>query len=196
MKRFFVLLIGFVLLVSLAACSTNQGNNQSDEGGKTDNTPLEQSPAEIEAAIADALGDGYLSPDDMPEFRLLKNIPDLDLDKVDSYVAKETRLSSHDTVIVVKCKEASYTDDVVKIFNDYLATLFDEIREYPVGVAKVENARLFKANDTVMFIIGGAPALTEEEEAKLAISEYKKIDAAIKELLGYSPKNLAIYKDK
>lgn len=196
MKKIVAFLLSFVMVVCLVACSSNQGNEQENDGGKDNNTPLEQSPAEIEAAIADALGKGYNSTDDMPESRLLNNITGLDLDKLESYVAKETKLQSHDTVIIVKCKEASYAGELVDIFNGYLDTLVDEIRDYPVGVAKVENTRIFKAGDTVMFIIGGAGAPTEEQEAEMALSEYKKIDNAIKNLLGYVPENLAVIKDK
>lgn len=42
-----------------------------------------------------------------------------------------------------------------------------------------------------MYIVAGAPALGElsaEDEAKLAASEYEKIDSAIKELFGTSPR--------
>jgi len=200
MKRLFVLMLSIVMVLTLVACSTNRDDNQgNNQGQATDNgnvSATDYSPAEIEAAIANALGSGYNSTENMSEERVLDKLDKLNIDKVESYVAKETRLQSHDTVMIIKCKEASYADEVVDILNEYYATIINDIRSYPVGVAKTENARIFKADDTVMFIIGGAPAKTEEEEAELAITEYKKIDSAVKGVTGYVPENLAVIKDK
>ena len=47
----------------------------------------------------------------------------------------------------------------------------------------------------MIFIIGGANAddnASAEDKAKLAASEYEKIDSAIKELFGTLPENLAV----
>lgn len=68
-------------------------------------------------------------------------------------------------------------------------------RLYSFSVAKVEGARLYKFGDTVIFVIGGALAengASAEDKAKLAASEYEKIDSAIKELFGTLPENLAV----
>lgn len=59
----------------------------------------------------------------------------------------------------------------------------------------MEGARLYKFGDTVIFVIGGALAengASAEDKAKLAASEYEKIDSAIKELFGTLPENLAV----
>ena len=123
----------------------------------------------------------------------------LDLDQVESYVAKQTQVPALnvDSVVIAKCK-AGYADEAVDMINQSYAQTVSYIRQYPFGVAKVEGARLYKVDDLVIFIMAGAVAdenATEEDAAKLAVSEYEKVDAAIKDLFGSIPQNLAVIPD-
>ena len=63
------------------------------------------------------------------------------------------------------------------------------IRQYPFGTAKVMNACIYQSGDYVLYIIAGASYDGEDSEAenKLAVSEYAKIDEALKSVLGTLP---------
>lgn len=191
MKKLFALLLAALMVFSLAACSTSKNNNNSNEPVNTDKTP-----AEIEAAIAKALGEGYLATVDVPEEELFTSaIGRLDLTKVKTYVAKQAVIPSVDldSVVIAECEEG-YVDEAVALLNESYAQTIDYIRQYPFGVAKVEGARLYKVGNTVMLIIAGASYDGEdgEAEAKLAAEEYEKVDAALKDLFGSLPENLAV----
>ena len=189
MKRIALIFLSFVMLLSLAACGTNSNTNNNG------NTNTTAAPAEIEQKIADAVGkDNYLCDTEI-EKDWLQNSFQLDLSKIDSYVAKQNTISSvnPDTVIVLKTKEG-YADKAVKLLNENFAQMVSYIRQYPFGTAKVLNARLYQSGDYVIYVIAGASYDGEDSEAenKLALSEYAKIDEAIQSVLGTLPENLAV----
>lgn len=221
MKKYLAIALTALMVMSLAGCSgtTNSSSDSSSASStvnsdassdKTDdnsgskpanssdsNSDAEKSvsPADIEAAIAKALGEGYLCTEDVPADEInLSCIGWLDSSKIESYVLKKPTTYCQDSVAVIKFKEG-YADEAVDILNKYFAQNISYIRQYPFDVAKVEGTRIFRFDDTVMYITASAPAsgeLSAEDEAKLAASEYEKIDSAIKELFGTSPKNLAV----
>lgn len=206
MKKILALLLAAIMVMSFAACSSNKPAEPSKpDSSQTDtNKPSEMktaTPEEIEAAIAKALGDGYLATMDVPEDEMWASaISRLDLTKVKTYVAKQAENVSldMDSVVIAECEDG-YADEAVKLLNESLAQTVDYIRQYPFGVAKVEGARLYKAGNTVMLIIAGASAdenATAEDEAKLAAAEYEKIDNALKALFGSLPENLAVIPEK
>ncbi len=211
MKKFVTLLLAALMVMSFAACSSNKNdnpkkpeNNNTDvvkttTPAETDNTDVVKTttPADIEAAIAKALGDGDLATVDVPKDEMWGSaIGRLDLTKVKSYVAKQSANVSidMDSIVIAECEDG-YADEAVKLLNESYAQTVDYVRQYPFGVAKVEGARLYKVGNTVMLIIAGASAdenASAEDEAKLAASEYEKIDNALKELFGTLPENLAV----
>lgn len=214
MKKYLTIALAALMVMSLAGCSntTNSSAANSDSSSASStvnsdassdnsdsNSDVEESvsPADVEAAIAKALGDGYLSTVDVPEDEMfLSAMAGIDLSQVKSYVAKIAAVPSVnlDTVVAIKCKPG-YADTAVDVLNSSYAQNISYIRQYPFSVAKVEGARLYKIGDTVIFVIGGANAedgASAEDEAKLAASEYEKIDSAIKELFGTLPENLAV----
>lgn len=204
MKKVITVILAALMLLSFAACSSNQNNNSNNNASTNTNeskndTPAktEKSPAEIEEAIAKALGDGYLCTVDVPEEELFSSaIGRLDLTKVKNYVAKQAAVAAVDldSVVIAECEDG-YADEAVNLLNESFAQTVDYIRQYPFGVAKVEGARLYKVGNTVMLIIAGASAdenTSAEDEAKLAAEEYAKIDEAIKSIFGTVPENLAV----
>ena len=186
MKKLVSLLLAAVMILSFAACSDNGGAVKADV-----------TPAEIEAAIAAALGDGYLATETVPEDELPSSpIGALDLAKLKSYVVKQSTVPALnlDQVAIVECEEG-YADEAAAAFNESLAHSVGYIRQYPFGVAKVEGARIYKAGNIVIYVIAGASPSSDvsaEEEAKFAFGEYEKIDKAIKDVLGTLPENLAV----
>lgn len=204
MKKIIALIFALVMAASLAACADSTNGEHTEPNKNTSQTDVkpneedkEATPAEIEAAIAKALGDGYLATVEVPEEEILISaLGRLDMEKVESYIVKQAVITSVDldTVVIVKCKDG-YADEAVQGFNDAYAQTISYIRQYPFGVAKVEGARLYQIDDTVIYVIAGASAkegTSAEDEAKLAVSEYEKIDTAIKEICGVLPENLAV----
>lgn len=215
MKKQLAIITAALLALSLTACSNSNektsgsdntsGSNSSSSSNSSgsssgdnvsDNSQAAApSPKEIEAAIAKALGDGYLCTADVPDDEILLScIGWLDLTKVDEYVVKEPTIYAQDTVGIVKCKEG-YADEAAKILNDRFAQSISYIRQYPFDVAKVEGTRIFRSGDTLMYITAGAAAdaeMSDEDAAKLADSEYKKIDKAMEDLFGKKLENLAV----
>lgn len=188
MKKLVLILLSLVMVFSMAAC----GQNGNDNKGKADITAT---PDEIEQKIAEAIGkDNYLCDTDIDK-DWLQNSYQLDMSKIESYVAKQNSISSVnvDTVIVLKVKDG-YADDAVKALNENYEQLVSYIRQYPFGTAKVLNGRLYQSGNYVVYVIAGASYEGEdaEAEAKLATSEYAKIDEALKGVFGTLPKNLAV----
>ena len=219
MKKYLAIALTALMVMSLAGCSngTNGSTDSASDSSSTSstvnsdttsdkqddssdsNSDVEKSvsPADVEAAIAKALGDGYLSSVDAPEDELFSTVVSMiDFSQVDDYVIKQARVSSvnPDTVVVLNCKPG-YADTAVDLINESYAQILSYSRLYSFSVAKVEGAKLYKFGDTIIFVIGGAIAedgASAEDEAKLAASEYEKIDSAIKELFGTLPENLAV----
>ena len=189
MKRIASIFLSLVLLLSLAACGTDKKNADNT------NTTVTATPADIEQKIIDAIGaDNYLCDTDIEE-SWLQNSYQLDMSKVESYVAKQNAISSvnEDVLIILKTKDG-YADQAAEPLNTYFAQVVSYIRQYPFGTAKVLNARLYKVGDYVLYIIAGASYDGEDSEAenKLALSEYAKIDEAVKSIFGTLPENLAV----
>ena len=215
MNKYLAIALTALMVMSFAGCSsTNNSSSDSSSASSTansdaasdktddssdNNSDVEKSvsPADVEAAIANALGDGYLSTVDAPEDELFSTVVSMiDFSQVDDYVIKQATVSAvnPDSVVVLKCK-SGYADTAVDLINESYAQILSYSRLYSFSVTKVEGARLYKVGDTVIFVIGGANAedgVSAEDEAKLAASEYEKIDSAIKELFGTLPENLAV----
>ena len=83
---------------------------------------------------------------------------------------------------------------VKKLPTKYKDVIYLHIRQYPFGTAKVLNARIYQSGNYVMYILAGASYDGEDSEAenKLAVSEYAKIDEAIKNIFGSLPNNSAV----
>ena len=193
MKKVLIILLTALMVLSMAAC----GSSGKQDDSKASEPAKAATPEEIEAAVADALGDGYLCTETISEDGLWGcPLGNLDMDKVKSYVAKEAAVKAVnvDTVVVAEVEEG-YADEAVDAFNESCAQTVSYIRQYPFGVPKVEGARIFKVGNTVMLILAGASAdqdATAEDEAKLAAAEYEKVDNALKDLFGSLPENLAV----
>jgi len=193
-KKIALILLSLVMALGIVACGKATDNKKTDDNGKG-NPTITATPAEIEQKIADAIGkDNYLCDTDAQK-DYLENTLGLDLSKIESYVAKQNSVSSvnPDTVIILKVKDG-YADEAVKALNTSYAQMVDYIRQYPFGTAKVLNARIYQSGNYVMYILAGASYDGEDSEAesKLAVSEYAKIDEAVKSVLGTLPKNSAV----
>lgn len=212
MKKITVTLIAAAMLLTLAGCtqnnSSNPGTSDSSQSNQTSQTTsadtskaddnadvtADVSAADIEKKIADAIGDNYLCDTDFEE-DWFKNYYGFDMSQIDEYVAKQNSIGAvnPDTVIVLKVKDG-YADTAVDLLNTAYAQQVSYIRQYPFGVQKVMNARIFKNGNYVIYALAGASydGDDSEEELKLAETEYAKIDAAVESVFGSVPENLAI----
>lgn len=208
MKKITVTLIAAAILLTLAGCtqnnSSNPGTSDSSQSNQTSQTTsadtsktddnADITAADIETKIADAIGDNYLCDTDFEE-DWFKNYYGFDMSQIDEYVAKQNSISAvnPDTVIVLKVKNG-YADTAVDLLNTAYAQQVNYIRQYPFGVQKVMNARIFKNGNYVIYALAGASydGDDSEEELKLAETEYAKIDAAVESVFGSVPENLAV----
>lgn len=187
MKKFALILLSAAMVFCTAACGSN--------GSGGSKTSVTATPEQIEQKIAEAVGkDNYLCDTDI-EKDWLESSYQLDMSQIESFVAKQSTVPSvnADTVIVLKVKDG-YADAAVNALNENYAQTVNYIRQYPFGTAKVLNGRLYQVDNYVIYVVAGASYEGEdsEAEAKLAVSEYAKIDDAIKSVFGTVPKNLAV----
>ena len=199
MKKLLAMILAVLMVGSMMACASGKQNEPSSKEAESAETEVakEATPKSIEEAIAEALGDGDLCTVDVPEDEFpMSAVGWLDQEKVKEYVMKRTEVPSVNVDVIAIAKvDPAYADEAVEIFNQALEQKVNYIRQYPFGVAKVEGARIYKVDDIVMFILAGARAeedASEEETAKLAESEYAKIDDVIKSFFGSVPENLAV----
>lgn len=221
MRRRDLIILSAAMVLGLTACSAkNNGNNETtsqsqsrtEATGKEDdaknttdetqttekkdnNNSTDISAADIESRIADAVGkDNYLCTVDKDKNMLFARL-ELDESKVLDYVAKESAISAVDLdqILVFKVTD-DYVDSLVDKINEDYAQTVSYVRQYPFGTAKVLNARLYKSGDYVLFVIAGASYEGEDTEAevKMAVSEYAKIDEAVKDIFGELPENLIV----
>lgn len=210
MKKSTLVLTSLLLALMLASCapqnpaandttdptSETTASDTAKPDGKKDGQPnSEITPASIEKAIADAIGsDNYLCNTDIEE-SWLKNSYGFDLTKVKAYVAKQNAISAVnlDTVIILEVDEG-YADTAADILNTSYSGTVSYICQYAFGVGKVLNARIYRERNYVMYILAGASydGSDAEKEDALAVSEYGKIDAALKNIFGEVPENLAV----
>ena len=127
MKKWIVFILAALMLLSMAACGSNSGETEAPLKAAT--------PAEIEAAVAAALGDGCLATVDVPEEELFTSpLGDLDLSRVKSYVAKQSEVVSVDvdTIVIAECEDG-YADEAVAKLNEAYGRILSYIRQYPFG---------------------------------------------------------------
>ena len=188
---------------SLAACGKTDDQNKTKTTETTTETQKKEDPpkpvtltsAEIEAKIKAAIGEENYICNTKIEEDWFASYYGFDMSQIKSFVALENAISSvnPDTVIIMEVKDG-YAQTAVNILNERFGDKVSYTRLYPFGVQKVLGARLFMEGNYVAFIIAGASYIGEntDEEAKLAASEYAKIDNAWEAIFGKKPHNLAI----
>lgn len=192
MKKITLFLLSLFMMLSIVSCQKNDTDTKPNN--TEPNRTVTTSPTEIEQKIASAIGtDHYLCTVDIEE-SWLKNYFGLDMDKIEAYVAKQNPIAAvnPDTVIILKTHDG-YAKEAADKLNTAYAQQVSYIRLYPFGVQKVLGARIFCDGNYVMYILAGESYEGEnsEEEAKLATSEYAKIDSTIKEIFQKALVNIA-----
>ncbi|MGM9598009.1 MAG: DUF4358 domain-containing protein [Eubacteriales bacterium] len=205
MKKIVLIIMALAMLLSFASCTQTDKpglpNGSGDETSKpgtaeeTKPTYSDVATADIEAAIKKAIGeDGYFCDTDISgEF--LASWFGFDMSCVEEYTAKENSIGAvnPDNVVILKVKDG-YADTAVAKLNEAFARKVSYVRIYPFGTAKVLNARIYSIGNYVIFVLAGARYDGEDgnAEIKLAMEEYKKVDAALESIFGKLPKNSAV----
>lgn len=187
MKKVIALILALMMVASLAACGSK---------GKADPTPKPTvtTPADIQKAIQDALGDGWLCDAEMEKDTVL-SFYGLDGEKVEAVAAAESSNGSLniDRVVILQVKEG-YAEDAVKALNGGFDQIASYSRMYNFDVQKMLGTRLYQNGNYIALITAGASGgeLSEEEAAKLSNDEYAKIDEAWKGIFGSIPENQVV----
>lgn len=212
MRKIELVILAGVIALSLSACAgkkdaqqetttqqtttqQNETQTQKETDKDSDKKNDSMSIKSIEDAVVQAIGEeNYLCDVEKDKTMLFASL-ELDESQIVEYIAKENSISSvHlDQIMIFKVKDG-YADTVVDKINDDFAQTVGYVRQYPFGVAKVLNARLYKSGNYVVFVLAGADydGGDSEAEEKLAEEEYAKIDKAMEEIFGTVPENLIV----
>lgn len=185
MKKFFAVVCSALTLASCAAALASCGGNNEPVN-------VETSPSEILSKLKEKLGDGYQC-DGAISAESLASYYALDTDSITAFAAEESTLSFRhpDVVIILEVKDG-YAEEAIDSLNEAFDQKASYSFMYSVEVSKVQGTRLYNSGNYVALITAGASGgieTTEEEEAKLAVEEYKKVDEAWKEIFGSVPEN-------
>jgi hypothetical protein len=177
-----------VMALSLVACGQK---NDPKQPKNSDPETVITTPADIQKAIQDALGDGWLCDAEMEKDMVL-NYYGLDGEQVEAIAAAENSNGSLniDRVVVLQVKEG-YAEDAIKALNGGFDQTASYSRMYNFDVQKMLGTRLYQNGNYIALITAGANGgeLSEEEAAKLSNDEYAKIDAAWEDIFGSVPDN-------
>lgn len=182
-----IVVIG-VMCVALAACGKEeQGNdavittdNGSGNEQQTDTTSgavqgnykNDVSTADIEAAVAQALGENYL-PDMAVETLEGLGITE---DMYDEFIYKTPMISGNvDTLIVVKAKEGRVADVETKL-NEFRDYNINDVLQYPMNLTKVQCAQVTSVGNYAIFVQLGAALGSDASDAAIAASEKELTD--------------------
>lgn len=189
-KKILTLGLCAVMALSLAACG---GKGKTDPTPKPSDKPetVNTTPADIQKAIKDALGDGWLCDVDMEKDMVL-GYYGLDGEKVEAIAAAENSNGSLniDRVVILQAKDG-YAEDAVKALNGGFEQVANYSRGYGFDIPKMLGTRLYVSGNYIALITAGANGgeLSEEDAARLSNDEYAKIDEAWKGIFGSVPTN-------
>ena len=190
-KKVLTLGLCAALSLSLAACGQKDDPKQPEN---SDPATVTTTPADIQTAIKDALGEGWLCDAEMEKDKVLAYYG-LDAEQVEAIAAAESSNGSImiDRVVILQVKEG-YAEDAVAALNGGFDQSASYSRMYNFDVPKMLGTRLYVSGNYIALITAGANGgeLSEEEAAKLADGEYAKIDQAWEGVFGSVPENRAV----
>lgn len=165
-KKYLIAAAIVAVTVMCSACGSTNNNNGNTQGATppqtmadnttqattTDNVANDVTCKEIDAAVAQALGDGYWLDTEMPGLEDLGITEDMYSD----FVYKVPLMSVNvDTLIIVKANEGKL-DEVVKALENYQSMLRSDAMQYPSNLAKIANSVIKTYGNYAAFIQLGA----------------------------------------
>lgn len=210
LKKIAALVLVGSMCVAMVACGKTKDDNTTNENTTTaggqqevtteaagangaeyrDDVPV----ADIEAAVAAALGEAYYANMPMDTLEGLEITPDM----YEEFVYMVPMISANvDTLIVVKAADGKVSDVEAKL-NAFRDRNINDLMQYPMNLAKIQCSQVLTFGEYVVFVQFGADKgmlaveaagdnVSEDEAAKLemdAINEQNEIAInAIKEAL-------------
>ncbi len=207
MKKIIAAILMSAVVLSLVGCSSDRGSDSngsknsvvqpSNPSSKPDNKSDNQSDSkqdenknisvsEIYTKLKAAIDEENFLPIAQMDTDYVLGYYGLDKSQLEDFSGYESEITAVnlDQIIILKCKDG-YAETAVASLNKAYGRIIDYIRQYPFGVEKVLNARIFSSGNYAALIIVGANGdenSTPEQLDELAKSEYEKIDNAWKEL--------------
>lgn len=156
-----LLLIG-TMCVAIAACGKKDNQSgvikESDDGSVNEivvTTPAYKNDvavADIEAAVAAALGEDYYAAMPMESLEMLEITEDMYTD----FVYKIPMINVNvDTLIIVKAAEGKVADVEAKL-NQFRDNNINDLMQYPMNLTKIQCSQVVTYGDYVVFVQLGA----------------------------------------
>lgn len=172
MKKIWIMVLAMCMAAMIAACGNSAAEDESGsgQGNAAAESAAEESggyrddvaAVDIQAAVAEELGDNYWPDMDVPA-ELLEDMFGIREDMYEEIAAQTPMISNNvDTLIIVKAKEGSeqQVEDVLKAYKEYNTT---EALQYPMNMGKVQAAQIKAFGKYVCFVqLGGEIPETEE----------------------------------
>lgn len=193
LKKFTSLLLIGAMCMSVAACGKKDENTQNTTDATTvqeETTTVSEykndvAVADIEAAVAAAMGESYFPAMAMESLETLEITPDM----YTEFVYKIPMINVNvDTLIIVKAAEGKVADVEAKL-NQFRDNNINDLMQYPMNLTKIQCSQVATFGDYVVFVQLGADAgtnatmnagenVSEDEIVKLemdAINEQNQI---------------------
>ena len=163
-------LAAVMLIAAAAGCACGDKSEQPAESAVVEEAGYRDdvSCADIQAAVAGALGDNYWPNMDIPA-EFLAETYGVTEDLHDEYIAQMPMISTNvDTLIVVKAKEGS-EQAVEDALNAYHQMMVDDTMQYPMNLGKIQAGQVKTFGRYVCFVQLGADVMTQMEEGDEAV---------------------------
>ncbi len=178
---------------------TDKDDTTKDNTQTTDDTKeVTMTAEEVMSALKDSLGESFDCDVTETEDRM-SGYYELDLSKVESWAAMSNSNSSLNpsTAVVLKVTDG-YADEAAALLQSGYEQILSYSRMYDMSLLRVQQARLFVNGDYVALLILGVDGDwqdTEENQAKFALDEAAKVDAAWSAIFGDATNTIVIPED-
>lgn len=173
------------LCVAMAACGKKNEENDAIITPDKENTTTQEettaaqsaagteyrddvSTADIEAAVAEALGENYWPDTEVETLETLEITEDM----YEEFIFKVPMISANvDTLIVIKAADGRVADVEEKL-NQYRDRNINDLMQYPMNLAKIQCSQVLVMGDYAIFVqFGAAEGSDAVDEAGTSISE-------------------------
>lgn len=193
-KKITSLLLVGTMCIAMAACGKNDVVKESDDGSvneivvtteATEGYKNDVAVADLEAAVAAAMGESYFPAMAMETLEMLEITEDM----YTEFIYKIPMINVNvDTLIIVKAAEGKVADVEAKL-NQFRDNNVNDLMQYPMNLTKIQCSQVVTFGDYVVFVQLGADKgmlasegaganATEDEIVKLemdAINEQNQI---------------------
>lgn len=181
MKKINMLLMAGCMCLSLCACGGNKQDNDATTAATEATTAAEQyktdvKVADLEAAVANALGNNYYPTAEMDTLEGLEITPDM----YEEFIYKVPMININiDTLIIVKAVPGQ-AENVEAKLNQFRDNSLNDF-QYPMNLTKIQCSQVEAIGDYVVFVQLGAGLGTDavmeaSEKKELTEDELVKIE--------------------